>query len=203
MVTVEGLGVRNFKVDTSKNLQIGYFQSYLTTEDSKVIAEMQGMVPKRISHRASELLRESSKKGILVVHVRLGDYKSEQDFGMPGDQYYKSAIKLAMETKVFTEIWIFSDEISLAKERLSISSELPIRWIGEENLSTSETFEIMKSGKGFVIANSSFSWWAARLSYSSEPLVITPDPWFKNLKEPDNLVPPQWLRLNAHYEQES
>jgi hypothetical protein len=161
---------------------------------------MKAMTPIKISKRASEYLDNSAREHVLVVHVRLGDYKSEQDFGMPGYQYYENAINLALATETFTEVWIFSDEISLAKRKLAISTGLFIRWVGDEELTTAETFEIMKSGKGFIIANSSFSWWAARLSRTKDPLVISPEPWFKNLKEPDNLVPLEWVRLDAYYE---
>lgn len=200
IVHSEGLGIKLFQVNSSRNLQIGYFQSYLTSEVDSVLSEMRSMIPIRISKLASEYLEDSAGKQVLVVHVRLGDYKSEQNFGMPGHQYYENAINLALSKEPFTQVWIFSDEISLAIRKINISTELPVRWIGDEELTTAETFEIMKSGNGFIIANSSYSWWAARLSHTKNPLVISPKPWFKNLKEPDNLIPSDWVRLNAYYD---
>ena len=200
IVHFEGLGIKSFKEISSSNLQIGYFQSYLTSDVDSVLSEMKAMTPINISKLASEYLEDSEGKHVLVVHVRLGDYKSEQNFGMPSHQYYENSIKFALAKEPFTDVWIFSDEISLAKRKLSISTDLPVRWIGNEELTTAETFEIMKSGDGFIISNSSYSWWAARLSHAENPIVISPKPWFKNLKEPDNLIPSEWVRLNAHYE---
>jgi hypothetical protein len=77
--------------------------------------------------------------------------------------------------------------------------DLPVTWFSDLDLSTAETFTVMRQGHGFIIANSSFSWWAARLSTAADPLVIAPKPWFKNLDEPDNLIPPEWVRIDANY----
>jgi hypothetical protein len=56
----------------------------------------------------------------------------------------------------------------------------------------------MRLGHGFVIANSSFSFWGAMLANRSEDIdVVAPEPWFSGMPEPRDLIPPNWLREKA------
>jgi hypothetical protein len=64
-------------------------------------------------------------------------------------------------------------------------------------LTSAETLEIMRLGKAYIIANSTFSWWGAMLSKSENPLVICPDIWFKSQAEPLDLIPSSWKRVPA------
>ena len=49
-----------------------------------------------------------------------------------------------------------------------------------------------------IIANSSFSWWAAWLNAHPDKMVAGPANWFGNpkLQNPD-ILPPGWLRIET------
>jgi hypothetical protein len=55
----------------------------------------------------------------------------------------------------------------------------------------------MRLGEGYVIANSTFSWWGAYLSRSSNPLIIAPRPWFSKVESPRDLIPDSWLTIET------
>jgi hypothetical protein len=94
----------------------------------------------------------------------------------------------------YTKIWLFSDEPNEATSAIPSSLLDSTRIIPDFDKSSSLTLELMRHGKGYVIANSTFSWWGAFMSYSTEPEVCAPTPWFVGQEEPINLIPTTWHR---------
>jgi hypothetical protein len=78
-----------------------------------------------------------------------------------------------------------------------------VRFMDSANDTPLETLEKMRLGAGYVLANSTLGWWGAYLSYNSNAQVISPNPWFKKLVEPNNLIPHNWIRRNADWEEVS
>ena len=175
---------------------VGYFQSYKYMHDDSVSSILQGL---RINIECEELIKYKNLALVelpLVVHIRLGDYKNEDNFGVLPEDYYNIAIRNLWESKQYKKIWIFSDEPELA--RILFSNILPgeARWIPEIDNSAGKTLEVMRYGNGYVIGNSTFSWWGAYLSYTREAKIIAPNPWFKNLPTPHLLIPPNWETIS-------
>ena len=190
------IGFSDFTPSKRKGIfPIGYFQSYKYFAESN-IKEVVKIRMKNFSffEEFNLIAREVQP---LIVHVRLGDYKVEKTFGLLQKSYYSDAIELALGKADFREIWLFSDEISHAREYIPSKYHHMIREVGDQRWSTSENLAIMSLGKGFIISNSTFSWWAAQLSDKPD-LVVAPSPWFKLEKEPQNLIPENWIRLPAH-----
>ena len=131
--------------------------------------------------------------------MRLGDYLSEGGFGIPGQNYYQEAISRQLSDDKFNKIWLFSDEPEKAVKFLPKDLGVGLRVIEPSDLSSAETLEIMRYGHGYVIGNSTFSWWGAFLSHSENPRVCYPYPWFKDHKAPRNLMPKEWEGLNAQF----
>jgi hypothetical protein len=74
-------------------------------------------------------------------------------------------------------------------------TEMNVTYIDTGDLPAAEVLLAMAHGAGFVIANSSFSWWAATLSGSRS--VVAPYPWFKGIPEPSEMVNPNWTREDS------
>lgn len=175
---------------------IGYFQSYKWLEMAKSKSDLAFKLS-----NPSELVKTFSALALiekpLVVHVRLGDYLVEGGFGTLDQSYYQVAISKAMELGDFGKIWMFSDEPLEAMERLPNLPGLEVRVMPAFEESPATALEVMRMGKGYVIANSTFSWWGASLSYQPNPVVIYPYPWFKSIDSPLDLVPPNWLPIST------
>jgi hypothetical protein len=134
----------------------------------------------------------------LVVHVRLGDYKDAPNLGVLSDQYYKENIKEVMSKGKCSRIWLFSDETNLAIKIIPSEYLSNVRVIDVVDNSASSTLEAMRLGKSYIIANSTFSWWAAFLKFDTSAEVICPNPWFKLAKAPRGLIPDTWQKSHKH-----
>ena len=190
------IGFSKDPVDKNKSIfAIGYYQSYKYVEKSEIKELVTNNFKGFISYDQFDLIANQVQP--LVVHVRLGDYKKEGSFGILSDNYYSEAIEIAFQKYQYGEIWLFSDEITNAKDVIPQNFQHLVREFGDLSLSSSETLAIMSLGFGFIIANSTFSWWAAQLSKNPQ-IVIAPYPWFKVEKDPKDLIPESWKRLPAH-----
>jgi glycosyltransferase involved in cell wall biosynthesis len=179
----------------NSNFQYGYFQSYKWA--NSVIHELRDLTLAETSSSLKRYIELAMNEKPLIVHIRLGDYRSETNFGFPGNSYYALAIDIAWATGHYGSIWVFSDEITAAKELLPSEHQKHYRFIQDANLSSAEVLEIMRLGKGYVIANSTFSWWGAYLSKSRNPLVIAPTPWFSAIESPKDLIPDSWTTIET------
>ena len=187
-------------ISKGRNLFIrGYFQTYKYLETAGLYEKMMEIKPISTSPELALLSNEILSKKVLIVHVRLGDYLGLDDFGIPSADYYLGAINEASELSTIDEIWLFSDEPELAQKTFESAGVTKVRIIKNFSQDDSQMWELMRYGSAYVIGNSSFAWWAAKLSYKPNAIVICPSPWFKRIKEPRLLIPPNWLRRDAKF----
>ena len=100
-------------------------------------------------------------------------------------------------TKDYGKIWIFTNEQEEAVHYLPEWVIENCRWIPEIGGSAAQTLEVMRHGVGYVIANSTYSWWGAFLSYTANPKVIAPTPWFHLMETPTLITPIFWKTIHA------
>jgi hypothetical protein len=192
---IAGQGVGFFPIRKAHRsvLLYGYFQSFRWADS--VYERLMLLTP---GFGAQEIIKFTELAQIekpLVVHIRLGDYKNEPSFGLASESYYEIAVKRLWESNAFEKIWVFSDEPELAVTYFPQEFLSHLRWIPEVLGSAAVTLEVMRLGQGYVIGNSTYSWWGAYLSRSHNPPVIAPDPWFANLADPIDLIPLRWNRV--------
>jgi hypothetical protein len=193
----KGIGFSAVSVKNSNFLVIGYFQSYRYAEQS--LSVLQAIEPVSIGPELEEIVKLAEREIPLVVHFRLGDYLNESDFGIPGKSYYNSAITTSWSTGLYKSIWVFSDDIPSAKIIFPEKLSKYVRWIDNVDGSPASTLHAMRFGRGYVIANSTFSWWGAYLSMTENAPVIAPTPWFKGMDSPKELLPPNWETVNSDF----
>jgi hypothetical protein len=184
---------RRSSANKFNKLYIGYFQSYLFSDKAQVksLYKIQKAPQALQVSTISEKLKVHSK---VVVHVRRGDYLQEEDFGVLGIEYYSRAITY-FRNLGFQQFLVFSDEPETAKVLFAGFKGIEIQVFEESDLSSSQIMEIMSHGAGFVIANSTFSWWAGYLKKDSLATVVAPKKWFAHKIDPNMLLPSDWVKV--------
>jgi hypothetical protein len=180
------------KIQSSKLSQylIGYFQTFKYASDPRVLNILKDL---SISSEEIEKYREMAiTERPLIIHVRLGDYKEETKFGILPPMYYEKAISEMLLNFHLAKFWIFSDEIEKAKSYIPEIYHPVCRWINDKNEPSAVTLEKMRLGRCYIIGNSTFSWWGAFLSHTSNPPTIAPNPWFIKEEDPSDLIPLGW-----------
>jgi hypothetical protein len=193
----DGVGYSPTTRSGPNTLLIGYFQSCVWAQKPDVYKMLQNLHPREESSGYSLIQKKSESERPIVVHVRLGDYLNEKDFGILSARYYEESIRELWESGEFGSIWAFSDEPEKARNLLPEDLLAKIYWVPQEGLTSVQVLQLMRLGHGYVIGNSTFSWWGAFLSYNEKAKVIAPDPWFLNLEDPKRLIPDDWKRIRA------
>lgn len=192
---IQEIGFQEFPVHNSNAIYVGYFQSFRYSELTQ--SKLMSLTTKEYEEIQTSYKELASQSSPLVIHVRLGDYLLESDFGVPSKNYYESAIDIQMATNRYDSIWLFSDDFDKAIGFIPYNYRSLVKCVSEAQYSSAATLEIMRLGKGYIIGNSTFSWWGAKLSHNQDSKVIAPKPWFKGMPEPKEIIPPEWQRINA------
>ena len=196
ITTGDNVGYFPLSVDDRSRYLVGYFQSFKYSDSEPVLEILKSLKAKNFESFSMYKDLAASEEP-LVVHVRLADYRDEDKFGIPELSYYHKAITNLWNSGNYKSIWLFSDEPHNALDRIPEELQGNTRTFGDIENCIVKTLEVMRLGKGYVIANSSFSWWGARLSVNSDPVVVAPKPWFSKMNEPELLIPPTWRREDA------
>jgi hypothetical protein len=112
---------------------------------------------------------------------------------MLGADYYSQAIALCRE-KLGTSVrfFFFSDDIAWVKENIQVENAEYIDWnTGKESI---YDMYLMSQASANIIANSTFSYWAAFLNKRNR-LVVYPKNWFANGWIPGDIFPDDWVVL--------
>lgn len=145
------------------------------------------------------LLQQLENSNSVAIHLRRGDYVSNPHtlgyHGLCEADYYLAAIAEIRRRRPDAGFFVFSDDIAAAREVLK--AETALHFI-EPNPERKNHFDMMLMSrcKHNIIANSTFSWWAAWLNANPGKIIIAPRRWFAagHLSDRD-LIPASWTRL--------
>lgn len=142
-----------FLLSAAKQLGIDhYFQDPKWIDDSILGLYRVGIIP----------------NDYVAIHVRRGDYVGHPLYvDLSLTDYYHKAIKEFPNAKFM----VYSDDIAWCKEYFE---DYDFEYNEDDELTA---FNKMAGSKGIIMANSSYSWWAA---YLSDKKVVAPSQWFSN-----------------------
>ena len=153
-------------IPTNVNVDVrGYFQSERNFVDHKFQIREQFKFKNDIKESALKKIPE----GVLVsVHIRRGDYVHlSETHTNQGEKYYKEAIERFKDYRPV----VFSDDIEWCKNEMKWLDNDPVFMDNDQYTDLC----LMANCNAHIIANSSFSWWAAWLGGGQ---TVAPKQWF-------------------------
>lgn len=182
----------------------GYFQTwkYFHHHRDKIL-EMLAPHPEEVAKiraKHSSLLNHPCTVG---VHVRTFNKKWSADIPFVGLSYYEKAMSLFPADALFV---VFSDRINWCKHHFSKFNR-PIIFIDDQD--HIEDLILMSSLRHNIIANSSFSWWAAYMNKNPGKIVVAPSHFVRPhvvascrrySKAVTNPNLPDWITLDIDYD---
>lgn len=177
----------------------GYWQSekYFKSAEAKLRGEL--CLVSKPGETSQKILDEILQCAAVSLHIRRGDYITNPSaasvHGVCSLDYYYSAVRHICARVESPCFFVFSDDPQWAKDHLRIN--YPVQFVEANGPDRGvEDMWLMKSCKHHIIANSSFSWWAAWLNENQDKIVIAPHIWFLDNKiDTKDLIPEQWCRI--------
>ena len=179
----------------------GYFQSEKYFSQIKSILR-QEFLPRSMpsgANRDFEMLITSTES--VMIHIRRGDYvsnpKALKTHGLCSLSYYENAMEQIYSKVKDPHFFIFSDDLDWVTDNLRLRGD--VAYVSG-NISLPEIdLYLMSRCKHFVLANSSFSWWAAWLGGDEKSICISPSPWFdKPSFDESDLIPTMWIKMKKY-----
>jgi hypothetical protein len=147
-----------------------------------------------VQAKASELRAINS----VSIHIRRGDYSNTivRDYhGILEKDYYQKAIDHVQTTVPNCSFYIFSDDAEWVNSNLVFTTPFEII-SGRSTKTHFEDFYLISQCKHQIIANSTFSWWAAWLNPNRAKIVIAPKKWFNKAPyDTTDLIPENWIKM--------
>jgi hypothetical protein len=210
-----GFSYNELSINEMKNKDTviyGYFQSYkyfqqhftsickligIDIMKSNLLEKLQTIYGINIIHEAKTI----------SMHFRIGDYKNVPDFHpiLNYEYYHQSLNKIQSiyPNDSFTVYYFCEDQ-----DITDVSSKITVLKInfpnysfirGDNSLADWEQMLFMSCCHHNIIANSSFSWWAAYFNNKGDRIVCYPSVWFGERANIDtrDLCPPEWIKIDV------
>lgn len=150
----------------------------------------------KFSNLNSLLLQKILLSNSVSIHVRRGDYLNSKNINIHGIcnlEYYKEAINYINKYQNEITYFIFSDDSEWCKDNFTFLNSNKLNFVTKNE--TNIDLFLMSNCKHNIIANSTFSWWAAWLNTNPNKIVIAPKIWFVGNSFENEIVPKRWIKI--------
>jgi hypothetical protein len=143
-----------------------------------------------------DVVQKMKDQSSIAVHVRRGDYLKPENARifttLTADYYNKALEKCRQQLGSEATVFFFSDDIAWVRQNIKASNAVYVDWNrGDDSI---YDMYLMSLASANIIANSSFSFWAARLNKRSQ-LVVYPDNWYANGAPKKDIFPDSWVAI--------
>lgn len=174
----------------------GYFQShrFFTGNESEVKALFTAR-PDLVAHFEKSYSSYLTGKPLAILHIRGKGHGGWDDIRLP-QSYYLNCIARVKNPGDYR--WIaMTDDIDFARTRLP--ADLPVEFVSGTVL---DDFQLMQHAAVHIMANSTFSWWAAYLNRNPQAHIMGPFYWYGHrakfrYEAPEGIMNPAWDWVEA------
>ena len=184
-------------MDAPDNVYVsGYWQSERYFQDAETQLRDEFTFHDPMCPNAGPIYDAITSTESVCVHVRRGDFVTNPLNGLHGEEYYSAGAKIVARTNRDLSFFVFSDEIEWCRENLRFDGRTTFVDDDFGPMKFRDDLRLMSRCKHFIIANSSFSWWAVWLNRNPQRVVVAPTEWVtdKSLDTRD-LYPANWIRI--------
>ncbi|MEI8341738.1 MAG: alpha-1,2-fucosyltransferase [Verrucomicrobiota bacterium] len=154
-----------------------YFQGFESTLREELSTRDLGLEE---GHEA--LADRLRKPGSVAMHVRRTDYAGNPNLDLCNVEYYRRAMNRLRNSMSDVRFYIFSDNPKWC-EKHYIGHDVEV--VNHQKSPSALTdLHLMSLANHHIIANSSYSWWAAWLGKKTGQKVLMPSRWFGEIKAP-------------------
>jgi hypothetical protein len=181
---------------------LSYYRNFLDILNQEILPNI-NLVNKTLKYLKQKTKYTLDLDESICIHIRRTDYTVlQRTYGFLNIEYYLDIIKNYINK--YKHIFIISDDIQKVKNELCgdlLGSNVYLM----DDLDVYHDFYIMYLSRINLIANSTFSWWAALLSslrYSKK--IYAPYPWLnsnyvsQSYCESIDLYPSSWYKINTN-----
>lgn len=190
-----------FKPEVLENQNFKFFDGYWQNEEYFIKAEKE--VRKAFTFKQEQDLKNRrlidliKRNKCASIHIRRGDYVTNSLYNnICNIEYYKKAIDYLIQNTDTSIFLLFSNDIEWCKRNISPllkgKNIIFVNW-NQGNKSYMD-MHLMSLCNFNIIANSSFSWWAAWLNNNTDKIVVCPKMWNARTKA-TSIVPEKWTKI--------
>lgn len=178
----------------------GYWQSFKYLKDIKVEFDKKKFSNNFIvNNKLKKIEKKINENSSVSIHFRRGysleSKKTLEYHGVLNFGYYKKSISSIISNVSNPHFFLFSDDINWLKKNISNLIEPGLNYSIIETSNQSLDFYYMSLCKYNIIANSSYSWWAAYLNTFRNKIVISPKNWLVRKIDTSDLIPSNWIQI--------
>jgi hypothetical protein len=159
----------------------GYWQNELYFNDIKEIIKKELSVKPPKDTNNQNYAKLINDKISIAVHVRWFEKGINDPVNTIKLEYYKKAINYCEAHLEKPSYYLFSDDIASSMKNISFPNDrlIPVDIHSSKEKAYAD-FWLMTQCKHFIIANSTFSWWAAWLGEQKHTIILYPGEDFQN-----------------------
>lgn len=167
-----------FLAAPSDCMLFGYFQTqrYFESMANELRAELLQLFRSHVS--LDDVMKARlMEPGTVAIHVRRKDYLQHDEFHVMDPDYYQHHMNHLRASLPAARFFVFSDDPDWCRHEFR-NNDTEVIDNGDAGRNPLHDLFLMSLASHHIIANSSYSWWAAWIGKKPNQQVIMPDRWY-------------------------